>query len=224
MITESDDGQPHKACRDCGELKALDDFPRTSRRVDGRGSYCKSCFSIRSREHRERKAAAAGRVIQSRRQLPHGQKWCPACNTAKPTSEFPSNRSTRDGLASYCKPCHNAIGKATKDRLYGGTREYHLRRRYGRTSADVDAMIAAQGGTCSTCESKPEHVDHDHKTGKVRGVLCFLCNQALGNVRDNPTTLGRLGHYLRRHAPTVDAGFGSPFETALDDFLHGPAA
>jgi hypothetical protein len=81
-------------------------------------------------------------------------------------------------------------------RLYGSTREYHLQQRYGITGAEVDAMIEAQGGTCAVCPGKPEHVDHDHKTGVVRGVLCFNCNQALGNVRDDPRVLRRLIDYL----------------------------
>jgi len=85
-------------------------------------------------------------------------------------------------------------------------------------------MIEAQGGTCATCAAKPEHVDHDHATGNVRGVLCFNCNQALGNVRDDEMTLHRLARYLRRHAPVVDVRFGSRFEAALDTYLHGPAA
>ncbi|MDQ1699749.1 MAG: hypothetical protein QOG34_1612, partial [Frankiaceae bacterium] len=92
---------------------------------------------------------------------------------------------------------------------------YHLRHRYGLTSADVDAMIEAQGGTCATCDGKPEHVDHDHATGKVRGVLCFNCNQALGNVRDNAETLTRLRSYLRQSQPTVDA-IATPSPIELD--------
>ena len=59
-------------------------------------------------------------------------------------------------------------------------------------------MVEAQGGTCAVCDGKPEHVDHDHETGKVRGVLCFNCNQALGNVRDDPAVLQGLIRYLRR--------------------------
>lgn len=202
-----------KVCRDCGEERPLDAFPRTPRRADGRGIYCKSCFAVRYREYRERKAAASGRTIQRRRQLPPGQKWCPACESAQPIANFPRNRSARDGLAGYCKPCHNARSKATSERLYGGGREYHLRRRYGLTSADVDAMIEAQGGTCATCAGPAQHVDHDHATGKVRGVLCFNCNQALGNVRDDELTLGRLGRY-----PV------SRVEIAHATRLHGPAA
>jgi len=213
-----------KWCRDCRELKNLDAFPRAPRNADGRGTYCKLCYSIRYRAYRERKAAAQGRVIRDRRKVPNGMRYCPTCEQVKPLEDFPRNRSAPSGRGGYCKPCHNAIGKATKDRLYGSTRDYHLRRRYGLTSADVDAMIATQGGTCATCDGKPEHVDHDHTTGKVRGVLCFNCNQALGNVRDNPATLHQLSRYLRRHAPALDAGFGSPFEVALDEFVHAPAA
>jgi hypothetical protein len=85
-------------------------------------------------------------------------------------------------------------------------------------------MIEAQGGTCATCAGKPEHVDHDHATGQVRGVLCFNCNQALGNVRDNVATLHRLGRYLRQHEPAVDVRFISQFEATLADYVHGPAA
>ena len=151
-------------------------------------------------------------------------RYCPACEATKALDDFPRNRATRDGFATYCKPCHNARSRETRVRLYGGGREYHLRRRYGLTSADVEAMIEAQGGTCATCAAKPEHVDHDHATGKVRGVLCFNCNQALGNVRDDEMTLHRLARYLRRHAPVVDVRFGSRFEAALDTYLHGPAA
>ena len=60
-------------------------------------------------------------------------------------------------------------------------------------------MIAGQGGLCAACKTdKPKHVDHDHKTGRVRGMLCYLCNQALGNVRDDMRRLQGLIDYLYR--------------------------
>jgi hypothetical protein len=112
-------------------------------------------------------------------------------------------------MTAYCRPCHNAKGRESKQRLYGGTREYHLRRRYGITGAEYDVMVEAQGGVCPGCGGEPRHVDHDHKTGKVRGILCFNCNQALGNVRDDTTVLVRLVAYLATHrteqpAPVVE--------------------
>ena len=60
-------------------------------------------------------------------------------------------------------------------------------------------MLGAQGGRCAACgQDEPKHVDHDHETGRVRGMLCFLCNQALGNVRDDVTRLQALIDYLVR--------------------------
>jgi hypothetical protein len=113
---------------------------------------------------------------------------------------FGRNRSSHDGLTAYCKPCHTAKGKETYIRLYGSTREYHLRRRYGIGQADVDLMLKAQGNKCAGCDKPdPEHVDHDHATGQVRGMLCFNCNQALGNVRDSVQVLERLSAYLVKH-------------------------
>ena len=188
-----------KRCSDCGLTKPLTDFIVSRRRSDGHGIYCRQCFAIRDRKSRERRAAKEGRVVRDRVQAPDGFKYCPDCQNVKPLTDFPRNKSSRSGYGGYCKPCHNAKGKATYTRLYGSTREYHLRRRYGIGVADVEAMIVAQGGTCAVCPASPEHVDHDHETGKVRGILCFNCNQALGNVRDDPAILRKLARYLDKH-------------------------
>ena len=192
---------PVKFCPDCEQLKPLTEFSTDKRRRDGRTTYCRSCFAVRYRQHREKKASAEGRTIKDRRKVPDGQKWCPRCETAKPVDEFPRNKSGRNGRGAYCKPCHNEKGKETYTRLYGSTREYHLRRRYGITGAEFDAMVADQGGTCAVCPGEPVHVDHDHETGQVRGILCFNCNQALGNVRDNPEVLQGLIDYLAESQP-----------------------
>jgi hypothetical protein len=63
-------------------------------------------------------------------------------------------------------------------------------------------MLAAQDGLCAGCgKPDPEHVDHDHATGAVRGMLCFNCNQALGNVRDSAHVLDQLRDYLTAAGP-----------------------
>jgi hypothetical protein len=65
-------------------------------------------------------------------------------------------------------------------------------------------MLAEQDGKCAVCEKpSPEHVDHDHQTGVVRGMLCFNCNQALGNVRDSLEVLSRLSMYLTVRQPWI---------------------
>lgn len=86
------------------------------------------------------------------------------------------------------------------------TRNNHLKRRYGITAAEVEAMMAAEGGTCAICRVKPaEHVDHDHETGDVRGILCFTCNVGLGNFEDDPERLLLGYRYLTRH-PAATGG------------------
>ena len=186
-------------CPDCHLEKPLEEFPRNKGTKNGRGTYCKLCYAVRYRVYRVRKASAEGRSIRHRPEVPEDSAYCPACGQIKPLTDFGRNRGSRSGRTAYCKPCHNAKGKETYTRLYGGTREYHLRRRYGITSADVDRMIEAQGGVCAICqEREPKHVDHDHMTGVVRGVLCFCCNQGLGNFRDRQDVMQAAIDYLER--------------------------
>lgn len=70
-------------------------------------------------------------------------------------------------------------------------------RKYGLTEADLKRMLADQMGVCPICQStRPEHVDHDHETGRVRAVLCFNCNAALGMFKDRPDALRRAATYV----------------------------
>jgi hypothetical protein len=134
-------------------------------------------------------------------------KRCPDCGEWKPNDQFPRNRSTKDGRGAYCKPCHNVRGRESKQRLYGGTRHYHLKRRYGMGARDVDALIESQGGRCPLCgRPAPNHVDHDHTTGRVRGVLCFNCNGGLGQFGDDIDRLAAAIAYLDTAGADGDLG------------------
>ncbi len=71
------------------------------------------------------------------------------------------------------------------------------------TIADYDRMFEAQNGVCAICdEARPEertlHVDHDHETGVIRGLLCFRCNNALGDFREQYQLFQRAADYLDR--------------------------
>jgi hypothetical protein len=77
------------------------------------------------------------------------EKRCPICGQTKPRSEWPRNRSTKDGLAAYCKPCHNKKMREIKERLYGSEANYLMVKRYGITMAEFQAMVDAQGGLCA---------------------------------------------------------------------------
>jgi hypothetical protein len=66
------------------------------------------------------------------------------------------------------------------------------------TEADFDRIVAEQGGVCVICGAAgPQHVDHDHRSGQVRGILCFNCNGGLGQFRDSELFLSRAIGYLR---------------------------
>ncbi|WP_433528618.1 endonuclease VII domain-containing protein [Micromonospora sp. CA-263727] len=194
-----DDQNGQRRCRDCGEWKALEEFCSSSKRPLGRGSYCKPCFNERSKaSYAKRMRLKQGRGVKQAREVPEGHRFCADCDSVKPLVEFPRNRADSSGYATYCKPCHNTRTRETKQRLYGGSREYHLRRRYGIGQKEFDELLAEQGGVCGVCgDLDPEHVDHDHRTGWVRGILCFNCNGGLGQFRDSPTRLARAITYLR---------------------------
>ena len=101
-------------------------------------------------------------------------------------------------ISSYCYPCHNKNGHESREKK-GGARDYHLRARYGMTEEEVNGLIEKQNGICPICQAEPNswHVDHDHDTGVVRGVLCHHCNTALGNFRDDVKLLERAIAHLR---------------------------
>lgn len=124
---------------------------------------------------------------------------CARCGFDKPAEAFPRNKNTRSGRHCYCRACHNAQTRASKIGQ-GGSRKYHLKRRYGITLDEFDALLAKQGSLCPICLKRPAaHVDHDHRTGKVRGILCEMCNGGLGQFRDDPETIERAIEYLERH-------------------------
>lgn len=188
-----------KTCRDCGQHKPLEDFSPAKKASDGRTSYCRECLRVRHRGYRDAKTGGVLKRVQSVRATSPDVKWCPRCRQERPRAEFGRNRAMHDGLTAYCKPCHSAKVRESKERNHGSTRDYHLKRRYGLTSADVDRMVVEQGGVCAICqEREPKHVDHDHVTKEVRGVLCSCCNQALGNARDRPDILRAAIDYLER--------------------------
>ena len=82
-------------------------------------------------------------------------------------------------------------------------RERRLMVGYGITTDEYDAMLVAQSGLCAICRRSSDltlHVDHCHKTGRVRQLLCQRCNPALGLFDDDPELLIAAALYLERWA------------------------
>lgn len=120
-------------------------------------------------------------------------RTCKTCGVDKPRKDFVTyDNGKGTGLRASCNECNRARWRYT-------TRKKNLRRVYGITPEDYDEM--AKDG-CNLCGKKRESngrnltVDHDHKTGKIRGILCMQCNTSLGKLGDSVEGLTRALEYL----------------------------
>lgn len=122
---------------------------------------------------------------------------CPRCGETKVDEEFPRNRSTKTGRQAYCKPCWNAVVNEHKERRYGSHSAFMRQLRYGLDSLAMLGLSQSQLGLCAVCRKAPSrHVDHDHTTKAIRGLLCFTCNNALGKFDDDPDLIESAVRYL----------------------------
>ena len=86
--------------------------------------------------------------------------------------------------------------------------ELHMMRSYGIDFKEYEEMLLTQDGKCAICKAEPPknqhktrlNIDHNHETGKVRGLLCDCCNRALGLMRDNTDLLSKAIDYLTKYA------------------------
>jgi hypothetical protein len=93
--------------------------------------------------------------------------------------------------------------RRSRPEVKAADRAGYLKRKYGITIEQYDEMLKAQGGVCAICrKARPEgrtlHVDHDHETGEVRGLLCFRCNNALGDFEEEYELFQKAADYLDR--------------------------
>lgn len=164
-----------------------------------RSTYFKLCSGHQTQKQRG-KALTPIRDRVSRYKV-DGMKSCPMCDDTKPDTDFHKNKSTKDGLCTYCKSCSSQYEKARWNRRKPAAQERYFRQTYNLTPNDVDEMFAQQGGVCAICGQEPERrvVDHCHKSGKVRGGLCDTCNRSLGLLKDNVDVLMSAAAYLIQH-------------------------
>ena len=105
---------------------------------------------------------------------------------------------TAGRLGRYCPKCKASDGKRGEQIA---RRKNKLLRKFGISWAEYETMFLLQGGVCAICK-KPEQqekrlaVDHCHDTGKVRGLLCSMCNTAIGKLNDSVELLQRAIEYL----------------------------
>jgi len=111
----------------------------------------------------------------------------------------------KDGLANQCHDCLKEARRKWRESNPGQHKARHIKNRYGIALEEYEAMARLTGGRCPVCGEAPAppfsvlDLDHDHETGRVRGLLCRGCNIALGGARDNPATLRALADYVEDH-------------------------
>ena len=144
-------------------------------------------------------------------------KECTKCKVLKSKNFFYANKRTKSGLTAACKACTRAYqvgyrrsdeGKARNrarlkeyqqsGRGKAARRKYRLKAQYGLTPAQHLLMYVDQNGCCAICERAISydrtHTDHDHKTGKVRGLLCRNCNIGMRFIDDADFLKSALGY------------------------------
>jgi hypothetical protein len=162
-------------CSKCKEDKPESEFYRRRDTKKGYGSHCKSCCSKWAAENQD--------SIKKAR-----QKWLDS-----------NYEKARDSQRKY---------KITnREKLKKDYRNWRLKNQYGLTEEDFKELLIKQNGVCAICgqsETKVQHgkiqpltVDHNHETGKVRGLLCFNCNIAIGKLKDSVVLLEQAIEYLK---------------------------
>jgi len=115
----------------------------------------------------------------------------------------------RRGL--FCsKSCQNEGQKnipgkeITKEQIKDRRRKYHLAYKFGMTVENYKSMLKKQGNFCAICRKTPKSslvIDHCHRTGRIRGLLCHRCNDAMGMgyFKDDMGLLGKTIKYIKKH-------------------------
>lgn len=146
-------------------------------------------------------------------------KPCTKCKKVKQLTDFYNH--IKHGPRPECKICtkersaknwkknkktivdrNNEWREVNKAKLATYTRKQSLRRKYNITPEAYEEMMKSQNNECAICKQISEKtfaVDHCHKTGKIRGLLCSACNTALGFLKEDLTIVESLKKYIIKH-------------------------
>lgn len=169
-----------KRCSRCGKKKNVDQFGSHAARPDGLQSWCKKCQKTYQSCRRKR--------LGERRQVTAPKKKrCSRCHRKRGREHFHSSKHQLDGLHNQCRDC-------VRDRQRENGRRHPL-----VTDGEMEGMLKRQEGRCGICEAdvtEDRCVDHCHRSGLVRGLLCGCCNTGLGFFKDDPKRLEAAIEYL----------------------------
>lgn len=129
----------------------------------------------------------------------YGREYAAAYRIAHP--EY----AERQRAASKAYTARRRLDPLLRAKWNTESNERNYVKKYGITREEKLELLASQNGACALCGTtapktfRPWHLDHDHNTGKVRGVLCHHCNVGLGGFRDDPEIAERAAAYLRKY-------------------------
>ena len=188
-----------KKCIRCGSRRKIKFFNKDSQQKSGYRLYCVFCL------HGKRPSKYRKRYNQ--KELPPGVRYCTDCKQIKPLELFPPDNSGFRGCSSHCLACCAVRVRKRKIKIgpegrWKDSRRAVLRRR-GLTEDSFALMWKRQDGKCMICgelfgRQFDACVDHDHKIGKIRGLLCRGCNLILGHARDDTKILSAAIAYLEK--------------------------
>jgi hypothetical protein len=114
---------------------------------------------------------------------------CKECKKTKPFTDFGINTATKTGYNYACKEC-----------IKHRNQEQYFKHLWGLSLSELEQLKKKQKYKCACCKEKVDLViDHHHKTGLVRGLLCNQCNQAIGKLKDNEQIVSNVLRYLKKH-------------------------
>jgi len=136
-------------------------------------------------------------------------KACNKCSIVKPIDDYHVKKIGKKGQKLYqgiCKKCLNAYNLKKYHNENEEQRERrkllnsysHMKRKYGLTPDDFSAMILKQNNQCKICDCEMDdpQIDHNHSTGKIRGLLCKPCNMSLGLLKEDTNSLRNMISYI----------------------------
>jgi len=146
--------------------------------------------------------------------------------SAKYRAWYEAHKRERSVYAKAYRAAHREELKAYHQAKYRANRtarlEEHRQRTYGITRDQFLGLLQAQDGRCAICRrlfdlvhmhtKASPHVDHDHTTGEIRGLLCMSCNQALGLMQESLEAIQSMADYLHRHS--MKGGLDTPLVAA----------
>lgn len=163
-------------------------------------------------EMRMRKCSGPCGLTKDIKEFYANEWWCKNCSNARTVAYKQAHPEyNREQVRQYRakNPAKVKETKQTSDAKHPARRRaYRLKELYDLTLEEVAAMAVAQGNLCAVCGTDDPGsrgirmtwvVDHDHASGRVRGLLCARCNRGLGLLKDDPAVLRAAADYVERH-------------------------